>query len=231
MTTADMAMRMDPIYEPISKRFLENPDAFADAFAKAWYKLTHRDMGPVSRYLGPEVPEEESVVAGPGTHGRVTNRLIGHDDINALKEKILASGPVHLPVGLDGLGVGVRRSATSDKRGGANGARIRLEPQTQLGSEPAVTSSVSCSKHCRGSRMTSTARRSAASTSHSPTSSSWAGASAVEKAAKDAGHNVEGSLLAGSHRCDARGNGQSKSFAVLEPKADAFSQLPSGPTR
>jgi catalase-peroxidase len=126
MTTADMAMRMDPIYEPISRRFHENPEEIADAFARAWFKLTHRDMGPRARYLGPEVPEEELIWQDPVP--AVTHELIDEQDIAALKSKILASG-----VSVSQLVSTAWASAStfrgSDKRGGANGARIRLEPQ------------------------------------------------------------------------------------------------------
>ena len=126
MLTTDLALKMDPIYAPISKRFHENPQEFADAFAKAWYKLTHRDMGPVSRYLGPLVPEEPQLWQDPVP--AVDHELIGEQDIAALKAKILASG-----LSISQLVTTAWASAStfrgSDKRGGANGARIRLAPQ------------------------------------------------------------------------------------------------------
>ncbi|MDJ0702174.1 MAG: catalase/peroxidase HPI [Leptolyngbyaceae cyanobacterium MO_188.B28] len=126
MTTADMAMRMDPIYEPIARRFLENPDQFADAFARAWFKLTHRDMGPRIRYLGPEVPAEEFLWQDPIPP--VTHELIDEQDIAALKGKILASGlSVSQLVSTAWASASTFRG--SDKRGGANGARIHLAPQ------------------------------------------------------------------------------------------------------
>ena len=125
MTTADMALRMDPIYEPISRRFHENPDEFADAYARAWFKLLHRDMGPVSRYLGPEVPSEVLIWQDPVP--AVDHELIGDADVAALKQTILDSG-----LTISELVSTVWASAStyrSDKRGGANGARIRLAPQ------------------------------------------------------------------------------------------------------
>ena len=126
MTDADMAMRMDPIYEQIARRFHENPEEFADAFARAWFKLTHRDMGPRSRYLGPEVPEEELIWQDPIP--AVDHKLIDEKDIADLKAKILASGlSVSELVSTAWASASTFRG--SDKRGGANGARIRLAPQ------------------------------------------------------------------------------------------------------
>ncbi len=126
MLTTDLALRMDPIYEPISRRFHENPDEFADAFARAWYKLTHRDMGPVSRYLGPEVPDEELIWQDPVP--AVDHELVDEADIAALKATILASGlSVSQLVSTAWASASTFRD--SDKRGGANGARIRLAPQ------------------------------------------------------------------------------------------------------
>src|SRR5207237_451587 len=126
MLTTDLSLRMDPIYGPISKRFHENPQELADAFAKAWFKLTHRDMGPISRYLGPLVPKETLLWQDPVP--AVDHALIGEQDIAALKAKILASG-----LSISQLASTAWASASthrgSDKRGGANGARIRLEPQ------------------------------------------------------------------------------------------------------
>src|SRR5262249_23619924 len=126
MLTTDLSLRMDPIYGPISKRFHEHPQEFADAFAKAWYKLTHRDMGPVSRYLGKLVPKEHQLWQDPVP--AVDHKLIGEQDAAALKAKILASG-----LSVSELASTAWASAAtfrgSDKRGGANGARIRLEPQ------------------------------------------------------------------------------------------------------
>ena len=127
MLTTDLSLRFDPIYEPISRRFLEDPDAFADAFARAWFKLTHRDMGPVVRYLGPEVPSETLIWQDPVPP--VTHELIDAGDIAALKGQVLASG-----LSVSQLVSAAWASASSfrgsDKRGGANGGRIRLEPQS-----------------------------------------------------------------------------------------------------
>jgi len=126
MFTTDIALRMDPIYEPISRRFFENPDAFADAFARAWFKLTHRDMGPKVLYLGNEVPTEELIWQDPVP--AVTHELIDENDIAALKANILASGlSVSELVSTAWASASTFRG--SDKRGGANGARVRLAPQ------------------------------------------------------------------------------------------------------
>src|SRR6202050_4683972 len=126
MFTTDLALKVDPVYAPISKRFHENPQEFADAFAKAWFKLTHRDMGPISRYLGPLVPKEPLLWQDPIP--AVDHELIGEQDIAALKAKILASG-----LSISQLVTTAWSSAATfrggDKRGGANGARIRLAPQ------------------------------------------------------------------------------------------------------
>src|SRR5712672_3784663 len=126
MLTTDLALQEDPIYEAIARRFLENPDQLADAFARAWFKLTHRDMGPRARYLGPEVPAEELIWQDPIP--AVNHDLIGEQDIAALKGKILASGlSVSQLVSVAWASASTFRG--SDKRGGANGARIRLAPQ------------------------------------------------------------------------------------------------------
>ncbi len=126
MTTADMSLRFDPIYEPIARRYLENPEEFADAFARAWFKLTHRDMGPLVRYLGAEVPNEELIWQDPVP--AADHAFIDKQDIKDLKAKIMASG-----LSVSALVSTARASAStfrgSDKRGGANGARIRLAPQ------------------------------------------------------------------------------------------------------
>ena len=126
MLTTDLALRMDPVYEPISRRFLEHPEEFADAFAKAWFKLTHRDMGPITRYLGPLVPSEPQIWQDPVPP--VAHPLVGAQDVAALKEKVLASGlSVSQLVSTAWASASTFRG--TDKRGGANGARIRLEPQ------------------------------------------------------------------------------------------------------
>ena len=127
MLTTDLALRVDPVYGEISRRFLENPDQFADAFARAWFKLTHRDMGPIQRYLGPLVPQETLIWQDPVP--AATHEVIGADDIASLKSQLLASGlSVSQLVSTAWASASTFRA--SDKRGGANGARIRLEPQS-----------------------------------------------------------------------------------------------------
>ena len=217
MTTADMAMRMDPIYEPISRRFHENPEEFADAFARAWFKLTHRDMGPISRYLGPEVPDEELLWQDPVP--AVTHELIGDDDITALKAKILAS-----VLSISQLVSTAWASAStfrgSDKRGGANGARIRLAPHkdwevNQPGQLAEVLETLeSIQKDFNGSQ-TGGKKVSLADLIV------LGGCAAVEQAAKDAGHDVEVPFAPG--RTDAtQEQTDVEAFAVLEPTADGF---------
>ena len=159
MLTTDLALRVDPAYEKISRRFHEHPDEFADAFARAWFKLTHRDMGPIQRYLGPEVPSETLIWQDP-----VPRRpeLIDAQDVAALKEQILASGlSVSELVSVAWASASTFRG--SDKRGGANGARIRLEPQRWLGGQQPRRSWRRCSACSRASRPAS------ASPSRSPT--------------------------------------------------------------
>src|SRR5690348_3271915 len=126
MLTTDLSLRMDPIYGPIAKRFRDNPQELADAFARAWFKLTHRDMGPISRYLGPLVPKETLLWQDPVP--AVDHELIGEQDIAALKAKILASG-LSIPELVTTAWASASTFRGSDKRGGANGARIRLAPQ------------------------------------------------------------------------------------------------------
>jgi catalase-peroxidase len=212
MTTADLALRFDPIYEPISRRFHENPDQFADAFARAWFKLTHRDMGPRSRYLGPDVPAEVLIWQDPVPP--VDHPLIGAADIAALKAKILASG-----LSVSDLVFTAWASAStfrgSDKRGGANGARIRLAPQKDwVANEPARTGKV-------------IAALEAIQASFAPKKVSLAdlivlgGAAAIEAAAKAAGRTIEVPFVPG--RTDATAEQTDvHSFAVLEPVADGF---------
>ncbi len=134
MLTSDIALRVDPIYEKISRNFLKNPEKLADDFARAWFKLTHRDMGPISRYLGPLVPKEELIWQDPVP--AVNHELISDKDAEALKAKILASG-LSISQLVSTAWASAASFRGSDKRGGANGARIRLEPQKELGSEPA----------------------------------------------------------------------------------------------
>ena len=217
MTTADLSLRMDPIYKPIAKRFHENPEEFADAFARAWFKLTHRDMGPRSRYLGPEVPAEELVWQDPVP--AVDHALIDEKDIADLKGRILASG-----LSISQLVSTAWASAStfrgSDKRGGANGARIRLAPQkdweanqpSQLAKVLDVLETIQ--------RAFNDARTDGKKVSMADLVV-LAGCAAVEAAAKAAGHAVEVPFTPG--RTDAsQDQTDVKSFAVLEPKADGF---------
>jgi len=217
MTTADLALRMDPIYEPISRHFHENPEEFADAFARAWYKLTHRDMGPISRYLGPEVPAEQLIWQDPVPE--VDHELIGKDDIAALKGEILASG-----LSISELVSTAWASAStfrgSDKRGGANGARIRLAPQKDWEvNQPAQLAAVL--------EVLEGIQQSFNSSQRSGKKVSLAdlivlgGCAGVEQAARNAGHDVEVPLMPG--RTDAtEEQTDADSFAVLEPTADGF---------
>ncbi|ASW57133.1 catalase/peroxidase HPI [Plantactinospora sp. KBS50] len=216
MATTDLALRMDPTYEQISRRFLENPDQLADAFAKAWYKLLHRDMGPVSRYLGPWIPEpqlwQDPVPA-------VDHDPVGAEDIAALKDRILESG-----LFISQLVRTAWASASSfrgtDKRGGANGARIRLEPQRNWEvNEPAELATVletleRVQREFNDSRSDGT-RISLADLIV------LAGCAAVERAARTAGHDITVPFTPG--RTDAsQEQTDPESFAVLEPTADGF---------
>jgi len=217
MLTTDLALRMDPIYEPISRRFFENPDELADAFARAWFKLTHRDMGPISRYLGPEVPQESLLWQDPVP--AVTHELIGGGDIAALKEKILASGlSVAQLVSTAWASASTFRG--SDKRGGANGARIRLEPQNAWD----VNNPTELAKVL--SRLEQIQREFDSSQAGGKQVSLadlivLGGCAAVERAAKSAGYDVQVPFAPG--RTDAtQEQTDVESFAVLEPTADGF---------
>ena len=217
MTTADMSMRMDPIYEKISRRFHENPDEFADAFARAWFKLTHRDMGPISRYLGPEVPDEELLWQDPVP--AVDHELIGADDIAALKAKILDSG-----LSISELVSTAWASAStfrgSDKRGGANGARIRLAPQKDWAvNQPAQLAKVLAT--LEKIQQDFNGSQSGGKKVSLADLIVLGGCAAVEQAAKKAGHDVEVPFAPG--RTDAsQEQTDVDSFAVLELKADGF---------
>jgi catalase-peroxidase len=217
MLTTDLALRMDPIYGPISKRFHENPDAFADAFAKAWYKLTSRDMGPRTRCLGPLVPAEPQLWQDPVPEA--DHELIGAPDIAALKAKLLASG-----LSISQLVSTSWNAAASfrctDKRGGANGARIRLAPQKDWDvNNPAELGKVLASLEeiqkefngaQSGGKMVSLADLIV-----------LGGCAGVEQAAKNAGHDVQVPFSPG--RMDAvQEQTDVDSFAVLEPAADGF---------
>ncbi len=216
MTTADLALRMDPIYGPISKRFLDNPEQFADAFARAWFKLTHRDMGPIACYLGAEVPQEELIWQDPIP--KVSHELINDADIATLKEQILASGlTVSQLVSTAWASASTFRG--SDKRGGANGARIRFAPQNNWEvNNPAQLKSVLATLEGIQSKFNAQAGDKAVSMADLIV---LGGAAAVEKAAKDAGHAVSVPFTAG--RGDATVEQTDvESFAVLEPICDGF---------
>jgi catalase-peroxidase len=217
MLTTDLSLRFDPAYEKISRRFMEHPHEFADAFARAWFKLTHRDMGPRARYLGPEVPAEELIWQDPVP--AIGHKLVDAQDITALKAKILASG---LSVS-DLVSTAWASASTfrgSDKRGGANGARIRLAPQSNWAvNEPAKLSKVlkileglqdAFNKAQSGGKKTSLADLIV-----------LGGCAGVEEAAKRAGHTVTVPFTPG--RADAsQAQTDVESFAVLEPIADGF---------
>jgi catalase-peroxidase len=217
MLTTDLSLRFDPAYEKISRRFMEHPDEFADAFARAWFKLTHRDMGPRARYLGPEVPAEELIWQDPVP--TVNHKLIGARDIASLKAKILASGlSVSQLVSTAWASASTFRG--SDKRGGANGARIRLAPQKDWEvNQPAQLAKVlktltgiqrAFNKTAKGGKKVSLADLIV-----------LAGCAGVEQAAKNAGHKVTVPFTPG--RMDAsQEQTDVVSFAVLEPVADGF---------
>jgi catalase-peroxidase len=216
MLTTDLALREDPSYGPISKRFYENPDQFADAFARAWFKLTHRDMGPRSRYVGKEVPSEVLIWQDPIP--AVTHELINEADTSALKAKILASGlTVAQLVSTAWSSASTFRG--SDKRGGANGARIRLAPQKYwVANNPAQLSKVLDTLENIQKEFNSQSGNKQVSLADLIV---LGGAAGIEKAAKNAGLNVVVPFTAG--RADAsQEHTDVESFAVLEPMADAF---------
>jgi catalase-peroxidase len=216
MLTTDLSLRFDPIYEPISRRFMEDQDAFADAFARAWFKLTHRDMGPVVRYLGPEVPSETLIWQDPVPP--VTHELIDAGDIAALKGQVLASG-----LSVSQLVSAAWASASSfrgsDKRGGANGGRIRLEPQSGWEVNHPDQLAVVL-RTLEGIRQAFSAQAGGKQVSMADLIV-LAGGAAVEQAARDAGVTVEVPFTPG--RTDAsQDQTDTESFAALEPKADGF---------
>lgn len=217
MLTTDLALRMDPAYEKISRRFLENPDQFADAFARAWFKLTHRDMGPVSRYLGKEVPQEELIWQDPVP--AVTHKLVDEQDIAALKSTILASGlAVSQLVSTAWASASTFRG--SDKRGGANGARIRLAPQKDWAvNDPAQLNKVL--QTLENIQTTFNNNQADGKKISMADLIVLGGCAAVELAAKKAGHDITVPFTAG--RTDAtQEQTDVESFAVLEPEADGF---------
>jgi catalase-peroxidase len=217
MTTADLSLRFDPIYEPIARRFHADPEAFADAFARAWFKLTHRDMGPKSRYLGPEVPKEDLIWQDPLP--AVNHKLIGAKDIAALKKEILASG-LSIPDLASTAWASASTFRGSDKRGGANGARIRLAPQKDWEvNQPAQLA--------KTLKTLERIRKEFNSAQEDGKKVSLAdlivlgGCAAVEAAAKAAGFAVKVPFTPG--RADASEKQTDvNSFAVLEPEADGF---------
>jgi catalase-peroxidase len=224
MLTTDLALRFDPSYEKISRRFYEHPDQFADAFARAWFKLTHRDMGPIARYLGPLVPKEELVWQDPVP--AVDHKLIGEKDIAALKEKILNSG-----LSISQLVTTAWASAASfrgsDKRGGANGARIRLAPQKDWEvNQGAALGKVlkkleAIQKEFNGSQSNGNKSRNKGKQVSLADLIVLGGCAAVEEAAKKAGHKVKVPFSPG--RTDAsQEQTDVHSFAVMEPVADGF---------
>ncbi len=217
MLTTDLSLRFDPAYEKISRRFHENPEQFADAFARAWFKLTHRDMGPRSRYLGPEVPKEALIWQDPVPP--VDHKLVGAADIAALKEKILASG-LSVAELVSTAWAAASTFRGSDKRGGANGARIRLAPQKDwVVNQPAQLAKVlvalegvqkAFNASATGGRKVSLADLIV-----------LGGGAAIEKAARDAGHDVTVPFAPG--RTDAAAEQtDAAAFSVLEPLADGF---------
>jgi catalase-peroxidase len=217
MLVTDVALRVDPAYEKISRRFLEHPDQFADAFARAWFKLTHRDMGPRSRYLGPEVPKEDLIWQDPVP--AVDHKLIDAKDITALKAKILKSGlSVSQLVSTAWASAATFRG--SDKRGGANGARIRLEPQKSWEvNQPAELAKVLQKLEAIGKEFNGS--QSGGKKVSLADLIVLGGCAAVEKAAKAGGHDVEVPFTPG--RTDAsQEQTDGESFTHLEPVADGF---------
>ncbi len=217
MLTTDLSLRFDPIYEKISRHFLENPDAFADAFARAWFKLTHRDMGPRSRYLGPEVPQEELLWQDPIP--AVNHELVNDQDIASLKAKLMESGLSTAEL----VSTAWASAATfrgSDKRGGANGARIRLAPQKDW----KVNNPVQLQKVLQvltGIQQTFNSAQTGGKQISLADLIVLAGSAAIEKAAKDAGHNLTVPFTPG--RMDAsQEQTDVESMSFLEPAADGF---------
>jgi catalase-peroxidase len=221
MLTTDLSLRVDPVYDQISRRFLENPGELADAFARAWFKLTHRDMGPVARYLGPEVPAETLLWQDPLP--AVTHELIDAADIASLKGQILASGlPVSQLVSTAWAAASSFRG--SDKRGGANGARIRLEPQSGWEvNDPDQLATVL--RTLEGIQEAFNAAQAGGKQVSLADLIVLAGGAAVEQAARDAGFDVQVPFTPG--RADAsQEQTDTESFAALEPAADGFRNYP-----
>jgi catalase-peroxidase len=217
MLTTDLSLRFDPAYEKVSRRFMENPDQLADAFARAWFKLTHRDMGPRALYLGPEVPAEELIWQDPIP--AVNHKLIDEKDVSALKGKILASG-LSVSELVSTAWASASTFRDSDKRGGANGARVRLAPQKDWEvNQPGQLAKVL--KTLEGIQSTFNGAQSGGKKVSLADMIVLAGCAGVEQAAKNAGHTVTvpftpGRMDASPEQTDAA------SFAVLEPIADGF---------
>ncbi len=224
MLTTDLSLRFDPAYEKISRRFLQNPDQFADAFARAWYKLTHRDMGPKARYLGPETPAEELLWQDPVP--QVDHPLVDAQDIAALKAKILASG-LTVPQLVSTAWASASTFRGGDKRGGANGARIRLAPQKDW----AVNQPEALAKVLKALEDIQAAFNSGAAGGKKISLADLivlGGAAAIEKAAKDAGQTLTVPFTPG--RTDAsQAQTDVASFAPLEPLADGFRNYQKAP--
>jgi catalase-peroxidase len=215
MLTTDLALRMDPVYEPISRRFLEHPEELADAFSRAWFKLTHRDMGPIDRYLGPEVPSEELIWQDPVPKSE--GEPIGAEEIATLKQRVLDAG-LSISQLVSAAWASAASFRGSDKRGGANGARVRLEPQRSWGvNDPAELAAViakleeiQTAFNAEGGKQVSLADLIV-----------LAGTAAVEEAAKRAGNEVEVRFTPG--RTDAsEEQTDADTFAPLEPTVDGF---------
>jgi catalase-peroxidase len=217
MLTTDLALRVDPVYEQISRHFLEHPDEFADAFARAWFKLTHRDMGPIQRYLGPEVPQETLLWQDPVP--AATGEPVGADDVAALKQQVLASG-LTVPQLVATAWASASTYRGSDKRGGANGARLRLEPQNgwEVNSPDELAPVL---RTLEGIQQEFNAAHEGGPQVSLADVIVLAGCAGVEKAAKDAGHDVEVPFSPG--RTDATQEWTDvESFSSLEPTADGF---------
>ena len=217
MLTTDLALRLDPVYEPISRHFMENPDELADAFAKAWFKLTHRDMGPVTRYLGPEVPDEQFIWQDPVP--AVDHELVDGGDIATLKVKILDSG-LSVSRLISTAWASASTFRDSDKRGGANGARVRLAPQKvwEVNNPPELATALAALERIQTDFNSSQSGGKRVSLADLIV---LGGCAAVEAAARNAGCEVEVPFSPG--RTDAlQEDTDVESFAVLEPIADGF---------
>jgi catalase-peroxidase len=218
-----MSLRFDPAYEKISRRFLADPQAFADAFARAWFKLTHRDMGPRARYLGPEVPAEDLIWQDPVP--AVDHPLVNDQDVAALKAQVLASG-LTVPELVGTAWASASTFRGSDKRGGANGARIRLAPQKDwAANQPAQLAKVL--QTLENIQQTFNAAQTGGKKISLADLIVLAGAAGVEQAARNAGQNVTVPFTPG--RTDAsQAQTDVESFAVLEPQADGFRNFVKG---